>query len=140
MKILMAHDGSEHSDKALDRAVEIAKLTGAGLSVVLVATGFVTPSEELSPEVQKSVEDMIMKQAGTTLKKAVERAAAKGVAAKALLERGRPQDKILAAANATGADMIVIGSRGRHGVAKFFLGSVSSKVAEQAACDVLIVK
>jgi len=140
MKILMAHDGSEHSDKALDRAVDIAKTTGAELEVVMVATGFVAPSEELSAEIQKSVEDMIMKEAGTALRKAVEKATAKGVAAKALLERGRPQDRIVAAAQSTKADLIVIGSRGRHGVAKFLLGSVSSKVAEQAPCDVLIVK
>lgn len=140
MNILMAHDGSEHSDKALERATEIAKKFGASLSVVIVATGFVTPSEELSAEVQKNVEDMIIKQAEAALKKAVERASSNGVKAESVLERGRPQDRIVATAKSTGADLIVIGSRGRHGVAKFFLGSVSSKVAEQAACDVLIVK
>jgi len=140
MNILMAHDGSEHSDKALDRAVEIAQLTGSGVKVVLVATGFVTPMEELSTEVLKNVEETILKQAGATLKEAVGKATAKGVPVEGLLERGRPQDRILAAAKSMGADLIVIGSRGRHGVAKFLLGSVSSKVAEQAACDVLIVK
>lgn len=105
-KILMAHDGSEHADKALERTVE----------------------------------EVILKDAKTALRKATARLSSKGIKTESVLEWGRPQDRIFAAAESMGADMIVIGSRGRHGVEKFFLGSVSSTVADHAKCDVLIVK
>lgn len=140
MKILMAHDGSEHADKALERAAGIATKFGASVSVIMVATGFPAPSEEFSTEVQEAVEQSILKNSELVLSRAIEWLSSNGIEAKSILEQGRPQDRILATAESMGADMIVIGSRGRHGVAKFFLGSVSSKVAEHATCDVLIVK
>lgn len=140
MKILMAHDGSEHADKALDRAVEIALKFNASLSVVMVATGFLPLTEGVTLEMQTSVTESILKNAKSVLRRAVERVSSKGVEAETIIEQGRPQDAILATAESVGADMIVIGSRGLHGVAKFFLGSVSSTVADHAKCDVLIVK
>lgn len=56
------------------------------------------------------------------------------------LEVGHPSERIIAMAKKTGADAIVIGSRGLSGIAEFFLGSVSSKVAQYANVPVLIVK
>ena len=54
------------------------------------------------------------------------------------LEVGHPSERIIAMAKKTGAD--AIGSRGLSGIAEFFLGSVSSKVAQYANVPVLIVK
>ena len=56
------------------------------------------------------------------------------------MEVGHPSERILAAAKENGADAIVLGSRGLSGIAEFFLGSVSSKIAQYAAIPVLIVK
>lgn len=140
MNILLAHDGSEHADRALERAAELAEKFDASLSVIVVATGLDTISETLSFDMHDAVEEVILKDAEIALKKAVDWLSSKGIKAESILVRGRPQDRILATAESMCADMIVIGSRGRHGVEKFFLGSVSSEVAEHAQCDVLIVK
>ena len=53
---------------------------------------------------------------------------------------GNVADTIISAAKEKGADMIVVGSYGRHGAKKYLLGSVSSKVVEHATCDVLVVR
>ena len=53
---------------------------------------------------------------------------------------GNAADTIISTSKEEGVDMIVVGSHGRHGAKKYLLGSVSSKVVEHAACDVLVVK
>jgi nucleotide-binding universal stress UspA family protein len=53
---------------------------------------------------------------------------------------GLVKESILEAAKEIGADMIVLGSHGRKGITKLFLGSVSEHVLAQANCSVEIVK
>ncbi len=140
MNILLAHDGSEHADKALDRAAEVAEKFNAELHVIVVAVQWDTISEALYVDMQQSIEEMIRKDARNTLETALSKLSSKGVKAEGVIEWGRAQDKILEKAESMKADLIVIGSRGHHGISKFFLGSVSSEVAEHAKCDVLVVK
>jgi len=76
-------------------------------------------------------------------KKTLERIKAKATGVpslKTVIKYGRPAEEILAAAARVKADLIVTGSHGRHGAEKFFLGSVSSKVVDHAACSVFVVK
>ena len=54
-------------------------------------------------------------------------------------EPGDPADALIDAAEDTGGDVIVVGSRGMTGATRFFLGSVPNKVSHHAPCDVLIV-
>ncbi|HAY61559.1 MAG TPA: hypothetical protein DCY37_05610 [Acidaminococcaceae bacterium] len=56
------------------------------------------------------------------------------------LEVGHPAERVLAVCKEKKCTAIVIGSRGLSGIAEFFLGSVSSKIAQYAAIPVLIVK
>ena len=53
---------------------------------------------------------------------------------------GAPADEIMAAANDYDTDLVVVGARGRGGMARLLLGSVSEKVLRDARCPVLIVK
>jgi nucleotide-binding universal stress UspA family protein len=53
---------------------------------------------------------------------------------------GRPKEAIVDTAEQWPADLIVMGSHGRHGVGRFLLGSVSLSVLSQAPCSVAIVK
>src|SRR5262249_5488590 len=53
---------------------------------------------------------------------------------------GPPADEIVAAANDYDADLVVVGARGRGGMERLLLGSVSEKVLRDARCPVLIVK
>ena len=140
MKILLAYDGSSHADKALQRAAMIAEKSGAEVTVISVAPDLCLPTTELSEGDCENVISAFAREAEGTLKKAGELLSAKGVAAKLMSVSGESADKIVEAAETLGADMIVVGSRGRQGAKRLFLGSVSGKVAELARCDVLIVK
>jgi nucleotide-binding universal stress UspA family protein len=52
---------------------------------------------------------------------------------------GRPDNEIVARAAATGADLIVMGTHGRSGLAHALLGSIAERVVQHAPCPVLIV-
>ena len=69
-------------------------------------------------------------------------AKAKGarVRARGIVREGVVADQIVRAARAQRADLIVIGTHGRTGVARFFLGSVAARVAATAPCPVLTVR
>ena len=60
--------------------------------------------------------------------------------AKAKLLQGDPRHALLDEARASKADLIVVGSHGRSGVAKLLLGSVASHVVSHAPCSVLVVR
>jgi nucleotide-binding universal stress UspA family protein len=63
-----------------------------------------------------------------------------GVRARALLLEGVVADRIVRAAKGQRADVIVIGTHGRTGLARFVLGSVADRVVSQAGCPVLTVR
>ncbi|HEY4632549.1 MAG TPA: universal stress protein, partial [Candidatus Limnocylindrales bacterium] len=65
---------------------------------------------------------------------------AAGLEATAERRDGEPAREILAAAVATGADLIVVGTHGRTGLARLAKGSVAGKVLHHASCSVLIVR
>ena len=56
------------------------------------------------------------------------------------LQEGEPADEIVAVAKEGNFDVVVMGCQGLGGIVKFFLGSVSNRVANQAPCPVLIIK
>ncbi len=62
-----------------------------------------------------------------------------GVPAQALIREGEPPDVILDTAEATGADLIVLGTYGRKGLKRMLLGSVTAQVVSRARADVLVV-
>ncbi|MDR3641007.1 MAG: universal stress protein [Humidesulfovibrio sp.] len=140
MKILAAYDGSNDADKALGRAIDIAKKFEAELTVLYVVPELILPAVELSADYGWRLNEAFEKEAKHTMTPVVERVACLPIAAKVLIEQGDPIETILDTAEASGADLIILGSRGRHGAKRMLLGSVSATVCEHAKCDVLIVK
>ncbi len=63
-----------------------------------------------------------------------------GIETQVLYREGDPPEEVLAAAEETGADLIVMGTHGRRGLSRLLMGSVTSHVILQSAVDVLIVK
>ena len=57
-----------------------------------------------------------------------------------LVWEGEPGEAIVAAADSENADLIVVGSHGRSGVSRFFIGSVSDYVVRHAHCPVMVVR
>jgi nucleotide-binding universal stress UspA family protein len=147
-KILVPIDGSEHSDKALNYALDLAEKYSADIHLVsvaqpVVATGPMFLTQPTLPPAStaiyvKEIEDAHKKMLSEALKKAKERKPHINISKK--LVNGRPADKIIEIANEGNFDLIIIGSRGTGGIKEFFLGSVSDRVADEARCPVLLVK
>ena len=136
-RILATHDGSKASDKAVQTAIALAQQFRATLTVISVIPElYLTELVEMD---RVRILDTLTADTKKTLEKI--KAKATGVPSlKTVIKYGRPAVEILAAAARVKADLIVTGSHGRHGAEKFFLGSVSSKVVDHAACSVFVVK
>jgi nucleotide-binding universal stress UspA family protein len=147
-KILVAVDGSPTSNKGYKVAVDLAKSIGAKLVVLhvideravgigLSASGFVAPAY---------VEDVIaaLRDAGRkVLAKAQREAQAKGQAIDAHLVESLGNGvahTILAQAKKQKADLIVLGTHGRRGLARVVVGSDAETVLREAAVPVLLVR
>jgi len=147
-KILVPIDGSEHSDRVLNYALDLAEKYSAEIKLLsvaqpVVATGpmFLT-QPMLSPASTaiyvKEIEAAHEKMLAEAFKKAKETKPNINISKQ--LVNGRPADKIVEIANEGKFDLIVMGSRGAGGIKEFFLGSVSDRVADEARCPVLLVK
>lgn len=140
MKILAAHDGSAPADQALLYAAELAGKLGAELHLVTVMPDLCLSAEDVTPHECGLINTSLEHATQGAFKRAQELMASHGVRVQAHFRTGRPADAILDAAQEIGADMIVVGSQGRHGAKRWLMGSTSSKVAEYAQCKVLVVK
>ena len=146
MKILVATDGSEFSEAAVD---EIAKRPFPKGSEVRVLAVFELPTFPIAvPWAGVDFDDEVQKQARAQARKAVKSAERKlregkessslKVATKVLA--GTPKQAILDEAEAFNADLIVLGSHGRGRIERFLLGSVTLAVVTHAKCSVEIVR
>lgn len=138
MKILVAHDGSAHADKALQEAGRIAAQMGAQITIITVAPDMCLT--EVSDSECQQITESLYSEAEGSMKKVTADLSAKGITADIVIKDGHPAEKIIDTAEEIGADLIVVGSHGRHGAKRFFLGSVSAKVVEHASCNVLVIK
>lgn len=119
----------------------MAKVNRARLAVVHVMAppSLALPGEGyVSPALYESLERSARGQAQKRLTAVVARARKAGVRATALLLEGVPHERIARAARK--ADLLVIGTHGRSGLAKLFLGSVASRLVTVAPCPVLTVR
>jgi len=140
-RILHATDFSRASTTALTWAVDMAKANRARLTVlhVMAPPSLALPGEGyVSPALYESLESSARAQANKRLAKVLARAKTAGVRANVLLLEGVPHERIARAARR--ADLLVIGTHGRSGLAKLFLGSVASRLVTLAPCPVLTVR
>lgn len=140
-KIVAAYDGSKASNKALDKAIDLVKLTpGASLTVLHV---FDYPrfyvAEGYAP-VPASVNKDFYELAEKTVEEAKSRLEEAGVTAAVEMLQGSPADVLLKYVKNHDNDVIVIGSRGLGTIREFVLGSVSHNVVQNAKIPVLVIK
>ena len=154
-KILVPYDGSKFSDKALENAVGIAKMSGPRTQVVLLhitphiptpltferpvyhaKTGKSIPLTQYIQELSKEMEENALTMMEEVRKKYTD----EEIKIVNILLHGYPPERIIEFANNEKVDLIVIGSVGLSGFSKVkALGSVSRNVSEKASCPVLIV-
>ncbi len=134
--ILIATDGSETADAALEHATYLAGATGADEVVVLHVCPACT--SELDPD-SKNRET-----ATEIVRKAGESIAAEGIVVRTMVEMHYPPEEVGEAvvdiATSENVDLLILGSRGLSEFKGILLGSVSHKVLQKASCPVLVIK
>ena len=144
--ILVAVDGSTHSDRALAFAADLAVKYEADLTILNVVSYASTVPLALGAYAELeglySESRSVLQEAGQMIvESAAEQARRLGVEdVKTVVELGSPAQSICDAVNANGIDVIVMGRRGLSDFTGFFLGSISHKVAHSADCTVVTVK
>ena len=136
-RVMLAVDLTEESNYVARRAVALAKACEAELRIVHVIEPLSLAYGGDIPMDLSTVQEQIHDQARSHL---AEFAATLGVPEDhQYLIFGRPESEIQRVAEAKGADVIVVGSHGRHGLA-LLLGSTANGVLHGASCDVLAVR
>jgi nucleotide-binding universal stress UspA family protein len=131
-RIVIGYDGFEHSERALDWAIQEAAALSAEVEVV-VSTG---RPVALDPLLYGSLLEAVEEEAGKIVDQAVARAQARGVTAVGVVEGGDAAGVLVQ--RSQGAAGLVLGKRGRHGV-RGRLGSVSAAAAAHAQCPVIVL-
>jgi nucleotide-binding universal stress UspA family protein len=143
MKILLAVDDSKFSLAATEALISQTKPQGAEVRVLHViepipvypdgqAWAYDSEYTAVSQEQRKEAEGLVAR-TSQTLRDA-------GLKVTTAIEEGNPKVVIIDSATEWPADLIMVGSHGRKGLDRFFMGSVSEAVARHARCSVQIVR
>jgi len=152
-KILVPLDGSEHSLRALEIAIQIAKKFDGKITLIHVYSVTIRPvimpePTTLTPpmipamtpaEVSKAVE-ATRKAGASILTDGEQKVKAKEVQVETLLKEGHTVQEIIRTAKEGKFDLIVIGGRGISKIRELLLGSVTDGVIHHAPCPVLVIK
>ncbi|MGH7309792.1 MAG: universal stress protein [Candidatus Rokuibacteriota bacterium] len=141
-RILHPSDFSPASRPALAQAIDLARHDGARLTIMHVITPPVPIVGEgyVSPTLWADLDRQMRDHAGKQMRALLTRARQAGVRATGVLLEGPPADRIVRAARRLKADVIVMGTHGRSGLARIFVGSVAGRVIATARCPVLTVR
>ncbi len=134
--ILVPLDGSKYSEKALDRACEIADAFDSKIILVYV----VEKSLPINLLDRKEYLTILRKFGKRTLENGNKILSKKDLSGKSLLKEGNIVSEIEKIVKSEKCDLIIVGNKGLGAVTRFLLGSVSNKLAQHSNCSLLIVK
>jgi nucleotide-binding universal stress UspA family protein len=143
MKIIVGVDDSPHSQAAIEAVKRMSWPRGTRVVVVAAVRSLVGAYVEAyvpAPDVALRVEDEQLEHFKAVAARGQRELAAAGLEVEGRAVNGDPRDVLVAEATSERADLIVVGSHGRSGLAKLLIGSVASYVVSHAPCDVLVVK
>jgi nucleotide-binding universal stress UspA family protein len=137
--ILVPTDFSETAARALDYASALAAKLGARIHVVHVIGIPALGVPELGVALTSVTIGSLVRDSQAALDRLVDSRRNQATFGDVLLRTGDPRDMILQAANEVHADLIVIGTHGRRGLARALLGSVAEEIVRTAPCPVVTV-
>jgi nucleotide-binding universal stress UspA family protein len=141
MKILVAVDGSKSSLNAVKYAAKLAVGLRTKDRITLISVHDDHGLRHAKQFVGKAeIDDYLRAESDADLKAARKFLSKEGLEHDAIIKQGYVSDEIVKTANSGKFDMIVIGSKGRSGLADFLLGSVTQKVVTSAKPPVVVVK
>jgi len=142
--ILMPTDGTEHSERAIKRGIELAKLCGAKITGIHVVPDYsltIADDSAFDPSLPGKMRDEAHARADNFLAYVKKTAADEGVVCDTVIAtNSQPFDAILTAANERGCDLIVMTARYRKGLVKIIMGSESSRVLHRSSIPVLVFR
>ncbi len=136
MNILVPLDGSEYSQKALLQACDLAKNYQSNLILIYV----VDKPRSLNLLDRKEYLGILRKFGDKVLVKGRETAKKEGLDVTTIMKEGNITNEIVKIAKIKNCNLIIVGNKGLGATARFFLGSVSNKLANSSPCSILIVK
>jgi len=137
-RILIATDGSEPTKLAVAQGLHLAKLLGAKVTALFVVDQVPLQSMPADSTVVFSVHALIESEGKKAVSDVKEAGDKMGVEVTSLVVEGSPAKKIVEIA--ADFDLVVMGTIGRSGLSKLFIGSVAERVVRYAPCPVLTVR
>lgn len=145
-QIMLPHDGSQLSDKALTEGIAFAKASGARVTLIRVLAPYHVPGMGTYPtpvlkEIERQHQEELEKGARNMLESAQRRVQSNGVQCDTVLCTGHsPYREIIDQATSRECDLILMASHGRRGVEGLLLGSETVKVLTHSRIPVLVVR
>jgi len=133
-RILVGFDGSEGSERALNRAMMLISEHG---ELILLA---VIPSSKDKSLVDENAYAALKERARNLLDNVITDLGKQSFQIKSLIEEGDPSTVIIDISNRLDVDLIVLGSKGQSELGQFPIGSVANKVVQYAAKPVMVVR
>jgi nucleotide-binding universal stress UspA family protein len=142
--ILMPTDGSEHSERAIERGIELAKLCGAKVTSIHVVPDYhlmIAYEGSFDPVTEEKIEEEARARATSFLEFVKNTARVAGVECETVVATSdHPYDAIVNTANERGCDLIVMTARYRKGLVKLVMGSEATRVLHRASIPLLIFR
>jgi nucleotide-binding universal stress UspA family protein len=138
--VLLASDLSAVSKSAAEEAFALCAALGARLLVMNVIDSRSGFGRQRSPAARVARMDQLRVEREGKLRDLVREARSQGIDASFLVWIGEPGQSIVSAADAEGADLVVVGTRALDRAGRFLLGSVSDYVVNHSPCPVLIAR
>jgi len=133
--IVIALDESGEPKKGMEKAIYIAKLTGAkitGINVTVVAPTLVAAVTNYKDYLTKKAQEML-----DSIKESCEK---EGVQFASKILNGNPASEIVEFAEKENVDLVIVGSKGLSGIMGAILGSVANSIVHKSKVSVLVVK
>jgi nucleotide-binding universal stress UspA family protein len=142
MRILLAIDGSSHSEAAVDEVARRPWPSNSTVRVLSVIQPYTPPATEfvLAGATLEAIGQQQASTAEQIAGRAVDALTPAGLATETVVRAGDPRSAIVDEAEEWGADLIVVGSHGRTGLGRWLLGSVAQAVVGHAPCSVEVIR